>query len=574
MFIAFLISFTFGLLDGLGLAMFLPLLKLAGGDNELTPSEAGDYGHFISWFNEIGIFFTIETILFLLVFFFFLKGVFKFFAHFYFVKVQQFFVAQLRLNLSKALKDFSYKKFISLDVGRIQNTLTGEIGRVSTAVQSYYKSFEQMILVLVYAGFAISIDFRFASMALAGGALSNLAYRSIFSRTKSASYEVSTQGNLFQNRIIQFINNFKYLKASGSSELFYKQIKESVFFLERLQVHIGKLRATLFASKEPLIIAVMAVLIILQIRVFEASLAPILISLLFFYRALGAFMMVQNQWNTYLGVSGSLRNTTELLTDLKKGQEKLKEGKVPEHIPFIKLDNVSFSFKAKDWILQNLNLTINQNETIAIVGESGSGKSTLINIICGLLKPSQGKVLLESKDLGQTNLKDFQRRIGYITQEPVIFNDTVFNNITLWQDPTPENMARFRAALQEASIEEFVNSLPAKEKHLLENSGANLSGGQKQRISIARELYKKVQLLVLDEATSALDSQTERIIQENIDSLKGRYTVVIVAHRLSTVKNANRIVVLNKGLIEDVGTFEELMRRTPRFRKMVELQEL
>jgi subfamily B ATP-binding cassette protein MsbA len=570
----FLISFTLGLLDAVGLTMFLPLIKLADGDHELKPEEAGDFEGVVAWLNEAGLSLTLEVILAFLVFFFFLKGIFKYFSHYYMVFVQQFFVSNLRLKLANALKNYSYKAYIQVDVGRVQNVLTGEVAKVSMAVQSYYKSFEQLILVLVYSAFAVLVDYKFATMALIGGALSNLAYRSIFNKTKESSYQVSNQGNLFQNKIIQFIGNFKYLKASGSADVFYQKIVESIKIIKKLQLRIGKLKATLFASKEPLLVAVLVLAMILQIRFFNAGITSMLVSLLFFYRALGAFMIMQNQWNTYLGVSGALENTKEFLQLLNKDKETTGTQKLRQTIPQIELKNIDFAFNPSEKVLHKINLTIAPKETVAFVGESGSGKSTLVNIICGLLKPSKGEVFLQNQNLADLNIKSLQRRIGYITQEPVIFNDTLYNNITLWQERNKENLERFNQVLKEASIYDFVQSLALKDQHKLENAGINLSGGQKQRISIARELYKKVDLLIMDEATSALDSETERAIQKNIDALKGKYTMLIVAHRLSTVKNADKIVVLNSGKIEDMGSFEELMQRTPRFRKMVELQEL
>jgi subfamily B ATP-binding cassette protein MsbA len=156
------------------------------------------------------------------------------------------------------------------------------------------------------------------------------------------------------------------------------------------------------------------------------------------------------------------------------------------------------------------------------------------------------------------NLRSFQNRIGYITQEAIVFDDTIFNNITLWDEPNPKNLEKFWNSLKGAAIADFVNELSEKENTRLGNNGVMISGGQKQRMSIARELYKDIDILIMDEATSALDSETEKAIQENIDKLKGKYTIVIVAHRLSTIKNADQIVLMDKGQILEVGDFETL----------------
>jgi subfamily B ATP-binding cassette protein MsbA len=169
--------------------------------------------------------------------------------------------------------------------------------------------------------------------------------------------------------------------------------------------------------------------------------------------------------------------------------------------------------------------------------------------------------------------RTLQKRIGYITQEPVIFSDTIYNNVTFWAEKTEENLKRFKMALQKASISQFVSDLVEGEETELGQNGINLSGGQKQRLSIARELYKDVDFLVMDEATSALDSETEKAIQQNIDNLRGKYTIIIIAHRLSTIKNVDKITLLKNGEIAEAGSFEELMTLSEEFKRMVVLQD-
>ena len=156
----------------------------------------------------------------------------------------------------------------------------------------------------------------------------------------------------------------------------------------------------------------------------------------------------------------------------------------------------------------------------------------------------------------------------------MIFNDSIFNNVTFWQEKSEENEEKFRQTIEKVSLSEFLNELPEKENTQLGNNGILISGGQKQRISIARELYKDVELLILDEATSALDTETERHIKNNIDLLQGQTTLIIIAHRLSTIKNVDIIYLLDKGKIIASGDFDGLIKSSEKFRKMVELQEL
>ena len=176
-----------------------------------------------------------------------------------------------------------------------------------------------------------------------------------------------------------------------------------------------------------------------------------------------------------------------------------------------------------------------------------------MNLMSGLLRPKSGQIVVDGTDLADWDLRALQSRIGYITQEPVIFDDTVFHNVTFWAERTPAEEDRVWKALERASIADFVRELPDGLDTRLGQNGISLSGGQKQRISIARELYKEVDFLFMDEATSALDSETESTIQQQIDRLQGQYTIVIIAHRLSTIRNADRVVVLKQGRIEQIG---------------------
>ena len=187
---------------------------------------------------------------------------------------------------------------------------------------------------------------------------------------------------------------------------------------------------------------------------------------------------------------------------------------------------------------------------------------------------TSGNLSIDKQNINNLKKETYQKRIGYIAQEPVVFNDTIFNNITFWAEPTNNNLKRFQKAIEQAAIKEFIDNLDKKELTLLGNNGINLSGGQKQRISIARELYKEIDILFLDEATSALDSETEKEIQYNIDKLKGKYTIIIIAHRLSTVKNVDTLYLMDKGAIIDNGTFDELLEKSNRFKRMVELQDI
>lgn len=572
-FIAFVLSVAVSFLDVLGLTMFIPLLQVVGEGGAANPDEMGQLGIFVKALQSLGIPMTLIGVLLMMIVFFALKGVALYVRSIYLVVLQQSFIRKIRLNLLNLLNQLDFKRFITSDVGRIQNTMTGEVGRVSRAFRAYFSTFQQAVMVLVYMIAAFMADPQFAVLVTIGGVLTNFLYKYIYKRTKGASRQLTRYNSTFQGQIIQHVGHFKYLKATGTVNTYGAKLKETIYNIEKSLRRIGSLNSIATAAREPMLVVIIALVIFIQTTLFGGNIGVILISLLFFYRALTALMALQGNWNTFMEVSGSLENMQDFQKELEAGRERPGKNKVEEFSKSIELKEVSFSY-GKELILKDINLQINQNESTAFVGESGSGKTTLVNLISGLLPESEGAIFIDDLPLKRINKESYQKRIGYVSQDPVIFNDTIYNNITFWAEKTPENLKRFEHAVQQASLEDFLEELPGGKETYLGNNGINLSGGQKQRVSIARELYKDIDILILDEATSALDSETEKAIQESIDALQGEYTILSVAHRLSTIRNADKIVFMDKGHIIDIDTFEGLVQKQERFKKMVELQEL
>lgn len=573
LFLLVALSIGVGILDGFGLAMFLPLLEMV---NEAEQADGGTLGNLkfiVDGMHWLGLSLNLVSILMVMVVFFTVKGVIKFINGAYLTIIRQFFVRRIREQLLAAFNQLRYKYFVKSDVGRIQNTMSVEVERVSAAFQYYTTAMEQAVLVVVYMGFAFFVDFRFALLVSFGGYLTNILYKVVYMKTKGVSRKFTHDSHLYQGQIIQHVANFKYLKATATLVVYATHLQNSIVKIEKSRRKMGILNAILTAAREPLLIVVVAIVILIQTLVIKVPLGPILVSLLFFYRALTALLTLQGQWNRFLEMSGSMENVISFQNEIRENKEKNGNYTIQAFQRSLELNEVYFTYSA-DPILENINLCIEKNETIAFLGESGSGKTTLINIMAGLLVAEKGYFMIDGIDFNKLEINSYQKRLGYITQEPVIFNDTIYNNVTLWAIASDENQKRFDEALKKAAVAGFVNDLPNGQETMLGQNGVSLSGGQKQRISIARELFKDIDILIMDEATSALDSETEKAIQQSIEQLKGQYTILIVAHRLSTIRNADRIVLMKQGKIEDTGGFDELLDRSGLFRKMVELQEL
>ena len=242
----------------------------------------------------------------------------------------------------------------------------------------------------------------------------------------------------------------------------------------------------------------------------------------------------------------------------------------------IELQQVHYAYEQTP-VIQDLRLTIQKNTSVALVGASGSGKSTLVDLITGIIQPAHGKILIDGSNLQDFNSQNYRKRIGYVTQESVVFDDTVANNISLWNTEFSKRDCRekIQQAAKQALCDEFIGNMSDSYDTIIGDRGIKLSGGQRQRLVIARELFKNPEILILDEATSALDSESEHYIQESIDTLQGKVTIVIIAHRLSTIQNCTQICVLDQGTIVEQGTFSELItKKGSKFRKMCDQQNV
>lgn len=572
-FLAIGLSFCVGLLDGFGLAMFLPLLQLVTGDSNGAAGDGmGGMEFIVDGLHELGIPLTLESILLIIIIFFTLKGIATFARQYYNVVVRMYFIKTLRFRNIDGLTNYQYKAFVLSDAGRIQNTLSGEVGRVSQAYIAYFAMLQSIMMLIVYMTLAFVTNPQFAILVVAGGLLSNLAYQQIYKRTKAVSAKITKGGHRFQRQLIQYVAHFKYLKSTAFLKPYSEKLKDSVVYIEESNKKIGFYNSLLSATREPLNIAVVSAVILSQVYIFSASLGGIILALLFFYRALTYVMNFQTYWNNFLNVSGSLENMTEFMNELGEDAEKYGLKTKENFRGEIELKHVNFNY-GETAILKNVSMLIPAKSSIALVGESGSGKTTLVNLISGLMRPDGGEIFVDGINYTDLDIRTLQKQIGYISQDPVIFSDSIYDNVTLWAGHLEKNIHRFWEACKKAAISDFISSLPNGKETELGNNGIQLSGGQKQRLSIARELFKEVNILILDEATSALDSTVEREIHQNIDALKGNYTMIIVAHRLSTVQSVDRIYLMNQGEIECYGDFLDLQSKSDRFKRMVELQE-
>ncbi len=270
----------------------------------------------------------------------------------------------------------------------------------------------------------------------------------------------------------------------------------------------------------------------------------------------------------------TLHGATKRVFEILSAEPEIKEKKdakvLPRHKKYIEFRNVSFGYDPDKLVLKNISFRINAGEVVAFVGSTGSGKSTLLELIPRFYDVTSGSIIIDGYDIREVTLESLRRQIGIVTQDIILFHDTIENNIKYG---APEKgMEEIIEAAKAAYAHDFIVKQPRSYKTIIGDKGDLLSGGQKQRIAISRALLINPSILILDEAASALDAESEKFIQKTIDKLKGKCTILISAHRLNTIANADRIYVLEDGMIVESGTWNELISKKGRFQFLYELQ--
>jgi subfamily B ATP-binding cassette protein MsbA len=289
------------------------------------------------------------------------------------------------------------------------------------------------------------------------------------------------------------------------------------------------------------------------------------------YDPVRKFALFNNNFQQALGASSELFKFMDSEDDVR---EKAGARPLPAFSDGIVFENVAFSYEGNGdgarEILHDINLEVKSGEVLAVVGSSGAGKSTLVHLIPRFFDVTSGRLLVDGRDVREVTLASLRSLIGVVTQETVLFNDTVRNNIAYGQPRVSQKDVE--AAARAALAHDFIMHLPAGYDTVIGERGVRFSGGERQRIAIARALLKNAPILILDEATSALDSESESLVQSALQNLMAGRTVLVIAHRLSTVRRADRIVVLENGTITDSGAHEELMKKLGTYRRLYDLQ--
>lgn len=579
LYLVFALTAAAALTEGFGITLLLPLIEAAdAGDGNMDQGTLAVrilYGLLAF----LGISGSVVGILVFIGVIFIGKGIIKFVEGGYSSFLRAQLMREIKSKMFNAYREMDYYYYAHNNTGHFINVINGQVNNFLRTFDTFTRFLKMIIISVTYLSIAFLIAWNFALMAIAVGILLLFLFKALNKYVQDLSRKTASEESILSKFLVQTIQSFKYLASTNQMQHLKGGVMSSIRRLSGYMFRQGAASAFTEAIREPVSVIFLLFVIIIQVMVFNSPVAPIFVALLLFHRGMQHMIGIQDDWQRTMEKIGSLEMVVDEFKKLEEHKEKsgnIELGKFSKNIIF---ENVYFKYEDKDYnVLKDISLEIPVNNMIAFVGESGAGKSTLIDMLTLLLRPQKGKIIIDDIDSLEIDVQTWRSQIGYVSQETVVFDDTIANNICLWKGDYNHNESvkeKVHEAARRAFADQFISQLSDGYNTVVGDRGVRLSGGQRQRLFIARELYKNPDLLILDEATSSLDTESEQFIQKSIDSLKGVMTVVIIAHRLSTIKNSDLIFVIEKGKVLESGSYEKLtLNRHSKFSEMVQIQSL
>lgn len=566
----------YAVVSGVSLGMVLPFVDLLFSGNQGAPPElsatAGPLDHFrwqvesraAEWFFAGEPRDALRRICLLLALGFAAKGFFGFVLAVFSVTLEERVLKDLRDDLFLHLQGLSMGWFEGRRAGELLSRATNDVSVVRKAVSSMYRSLPRdALLVVVYLAVVFIASWRLALLCLIVFPLLSVAIAAIGRKIRKHSRRAQERMADISSVFHENIAGMRVVKAFGAGAYAIARFRDVTESYLRSVVRMRRISSVAAPTAE--FMGALGAMIVLwaggnQVLA-GTGLSPTwfviflaaMVSLMQPVRSLTQIHTHLQEGDAAAGRIFSILDTEPVVRDRPHAKP------APPFREALTFENVSFEYDADVPVIHDVNLTIRRGEVVALVGPSGAGKSTLVDMIARFHDPDQGRVLLDGVDLRDLQLQSLTSLLGIVTQETILFHDTIRANIA-FADPDPDE-ERVVAAARAANAHEFIVAAPAGYDTIVGERGMRLSGGERQRLSIARAIYRNPQILIFDEATSSLDTESEAKVQEAIDHLMEGRTAVVIAHRLSTIRNADRIVVLEKGRLVESGAHDELIER-------------
>ncbi|MFM2386045.1 MAG: hypothetical protein RL660_802 [Bacteroidota bacterium] len=502
----------------------------------------------------------------------------------FFLFCSRYILHPLRNGIIRKLRQDVFQKLLQLPIGFFTNERKGDVmARMTNDVKEFEDSiisvmdlmFSTPISILFYLVFMFTLSVKLLIILLVLLPIAGILIGRVSKSLKKHSTDNSQRIGTLLSIIDETLGGLRIIKAFGAEKLMAGKYMQENNYLNRLNNRIAFRREMASPLSETLGILVLCVILCvggyLVLHTKEIDASTFILFILVFTQLLDPLKKFSQIFYNIQKGSASLERINGILHATDTITEKIDAKPLPQFQKSIELKNVSFSY-GKHAILHHIDLHIAKGSTIALVGSSGSGKSTLADLIPRFHDCTSGEVLIDGINVKDYKLADIRNQIGVVSQEPILFNDTIANNIALAN--TQANAQQIENAAKVANAHGFIANKALGFEDNIGDRGQKLSGGEKQRLTIARAVLKNPPILILDEATSSLDTESEKLVQDALTKVMQDRTCIIIAHRLSTVQHANEIVVLDKGRIVERGTHTELLAKEGFYKKLVDMQQL
>jgi subfamily B ATP-binding cassette protein MsbA len=508
---------------------------------------------------------------------FFLKNIFGYLQAYFLSYVEEGSMKDMRNAAYEHLHQLPMSYFKQERVGNLISRITNDVNVVQSSISAgFLNLIREPLTIIVFIGIALSISWKLTLLAFIVLPFSMLIIAGIGLKLRKYSTAIQAKMADITSILQETISGVKIVKAFGMEDYENNKFKKETYRYFRMMLRIVRIRNSSSPITEFLSVIVGAVIIyyggvlVLQSHTLKAS--EFMGFLLAIFQTMPPIKELSTVNNRIQESSAAGDRIFEIL-DMKPAiKDNDNANELKSFLNAISFDHLSFHYDdSEELILSDINFEVKKGEIVALVGPSGGGKSTLVDLIPRFYDPSDGRILIDGVDIKQLKVQSLRALMGIVTQETILFNESIRNNIAYGLDNFP--IEKIIEAAKTANAHNFIMELQDGYDTVIGERGLKISGGQRQRISIARAILKNPQLMIFDEATSALDNESELLVQEAIERMMVNRTSIVIAHRLSTIRNATRIIVLDRGKIIQTGTHEELIRNeSGLYNKFYEMQ--
>jgi ATP-binding cassette, subfamily B, bacterial MsbA len=465
--------------------------------------------------------------------------------------------------------------YTKMKVGDLINRLGGEMVRASTAISNTIKLTTLSITILVFVGILLSISWQLTIAATALMSVVTLLNQHLISRSKKFGQQLSEMSKAYSIAILETLSGIRLVKSTGNETREYNRIKNLIRIREKAEFESQINSEAIAPLSEFMGVTCLVMIVFLSRTLFADKITAVSTVLLTYLLVLLRLLPLISQLNTVRSNFASISTSVNMVSEFLRLENKpfMGNGKLPYKTlrQGVKFQSISFAYTSNEkQVLKDVTLDLPCGTTLALVGGSGAGKSTLADLLPRFYDPTNGCITFDGIDLREFDLTSVRKHMGIVSQDTFLFNDSVRNNIAYAKPEATED--EIITAAKRANAYEFISKLPQQFDTLIGDRGVMLSGGQRQRLAIARALVQDPEILILDEATSALDTVSERLVQSALDELSQNRTTLVIAHRLSTVRKADQIAVLDQGSVVEVGTHEQLLKKGGYYSRLYSMQ--